>query len=136
MQPSVQQNTCISVADHSPCPQSSPRRPGLHTHRPVTGSFWAPSPHIASSAQLTPYRPAGHAVNTETHTRHLSPCAVSLIYIFSVTITASDGLTDVAACSYKPCWTFTGSSGGNAPPSILTLALPLTVGTITLLLTC
>lgn len=43
--------------------------------------------------------------------------------------------SDVAACSYKSCQTFTGSSGRNAPPIIFTLALVFTVWTIATLST-
>lgn len=51
------------------------------------------------------------------------------------TATGSDGLTDVAACSYESCWTLTGSSGRSALPSVFTLALSFTVWTITTLST-
>lgn len=67
----------INSTENSPSTQSSPLRPGMHWQRPVTGSFWAPAPHSAARAQSTPYRPAGHAVATETHTRHLSSRAIT-----------------------------------------------------------
>lgn len=70
--------------------------------------------------------------------KHQVTCHATLTYItnlFAVTIVVSDGLTDVAARSYKSCWTFTGSSGRDTLSSIVTLALSFTVLTVTTLCT-
>lgn len=76
------QQKCVVHNNSSPRPQSPPLRPGMHTQRPVTGSFWAPSPHRTTCVQLTPYRPAGHAA-TETHT-HTYCFSSSVIHSLSV----------------------------------------------------
>ena len=59
---------------------------------------------------------------------------MTFIYLFTV-ITVPLGLTDVAARSDKSCWTFTGSSGRSALPSVVTLALSLAVWAVTTVFT-
>lgn len=68
---------------------------------------------------------------TRCQNPHTSEYVIPLITPpFSAANMVSGGLTDVAAGSYKPCWTFAGSGGRNALPSIFTLAPSLTVWAI------
>lgn len=94
-----------------------PGHSGLPLHTMPPGHSWH------RSAQLDTLWPQGCITPFSFHT-------VTLIYLINVIIKVWLGLTDVAARSYKSCWTFTGSSGSNAFPSILALTLSLTVWTI------
>lgn len=108
----------------SPCPQSSPLRPGPHKHRPLTGSFWDP-PHAATRAQSGPNRPAGQAETPRHgHVTHW-------LFVVYASPDGSFRLTGVAARSYKPCRTFACPGGRVTPPAVIALAFSFTVRTVT-----
>lgn len=95
-------------------------------------STFCPKP-ACRAAISTVLSSASRGAHTSTGDRVILGSLSTQCHPGTVDTVAPSRTRDVAARSYKSCWTFTGSSGSNALPSILALTLSLTVWTITTL---